>query len=978
MRTLEAVRKAAAVDAEAARMWVHLGLYEALGDMIDDVRPEVDELYRSVIDKRNRDIRRELVRSFVERRIDGEDVTDITKAAGFLNMVNTVAKAVTPDDPRTPWWDKRKDGRFAPREGADDAANLRGGSIDMLRALTQDDKDLRGRAEGVRNELTSDDRYRHLRVAGNALVATGHPKAQAIGVVTRMAAEVGPSAEDVLGPSLRRVAYRYRGTEKRPDAQLVRQTRQANGMTSLITDGTPEDRARVEGALDRRAPGHLAAGAVGFHSANQDLTSDQLRLRSTSDVSTAYLLSQLPTLEEARLSQEGGRTPPSVGVMIDRDGDVVSEAMGYNGDHYVPFDLRNLKRLHGGAYVRTRALGGPTTEDIYTGLLTGARQIQVVSRSGVFTVEFDPDLRGGRRYSDKARQMIDRYARIVDVVARGTDHKGEPIYTNDISETEKRKIHAEALEQAGFNEKNAEAIEERMLRIARTKASIGYSEEEISDQADAEVAEWAQSQRKAGKTVSRGEIGRQREQVIRELSNKYSEERQVKGVRRLQLNGEGYYRALKSLQREFPYYIRHVDWVSLPDFEETRGLLEPGDKRSPRSAPPAKRTHVGRGQLEPAHQRAAYGRDEKGRRRKEEAPADETTEESGSVATAGGGSKPAKQRGGALTDAVRSENVQRVFRGSVHTVLQAARSAPDNYKSAQADVRDAKDFDEARSLLPVSFIEWVGQKNHWDAERAAKWMSEDAPPEALDLFSEGIDALEQADPGSWTGGNFGQLYSPEVLSQADRITRFIRQARDPFAKVEGDPVLHEPSKSDPRPVQVPGLPNSDNVKDYDDWAANQDDDFLAAKEVGQGKSVSTLAGEIRSAVIEYKDALDFGERRAKADPEDLLDIHSSTSVSTDTADRIYEQKDKSPEYAQLKARQKYFAYVYARHLAEAMGEFGGGATPKAPERKEIAAKRARVQYHPPTDPLSVALAKRMKGSSPLEFGRSRAPRSSRG
>ena len=66
--------------------------------------------------------------------------------------------------------------------------------------------------------------------------------------------------------------------------------------------------------------------------------------------------------------------------------------------------------------MRTRAAGGPSTEDIYTGLMSGVRQIQVASNSGVFTVEFDPDFRGSRRYNDKAKRMVERYGSILESV----------------------------------------------------------------------------------------------------------------------------------------------------------------------------------------------------------------------------------------------------------------------------------------------------------------------------------------------------------------------------------------------------------------------------------------------------------------------------------------------------------------------------------------------------------------------------------
>src|SRR4029077_5663097 len=124
------------------------------------------------------------------------------------------------------------------------------------------------------------------------------------------------------------------------------------------------------------------------------LTPDQLWLYTHGDTAAIGLVNEhfLPDLNAAALSLKGGEQPRSVGVIIDANGDLVTQAQGFNGDHYLPFDLKNLKELQGGRYVRTRAAGGLTSEDLYTGLLTGARQVQVVSNSGVFTLEFDPDV----------------------------------------------------------------------------------------------------------------------------------------------------------------------------------------------------------------------------------------------------------------------------------------------------------------------------------------------------------------------------------------------------------------------------------------------------------------------------------------------------------------------------------------------------------------------------------------------------------
>ena len=70
------------------------------------------------------------------------------------------------------------------------------------------------------------------------------------------------------------------------------------------------------------------------------------------------------------LQLASGNTPPSEGVIINANGQIVTQAVGYGDDHYLPFNLKNLKALKGGEYIRTRSVGGLTSEDIYTGLIS--------------------------------------------------------------------------------------------------------------------------------------------------------------------------------------------------------------------------------------------------------------------------------------------------------------------------------------------------------------------------------------------------------------------------------------------------------------------------------------------------------------------------------------------------------------------------------------------------------------------------------
>ena len=192
-----------------------------------------------------------------------------------------------------------------------------------------------------------------------------------IGPAIQLAAQLGPEAERVLGPGLQRAAYRYRGTERRPSRALM-QAREQYAVTNGGRNG-----AETVGWSRTTRP----AGLV---------TPEQSRWRSAVTRWRRTSARSCPAEGQAELSCASGRVPPSRGAIIDADGDIITEAVGINGDHYVPFDLKNLGRMEGGQYVRTRAAGGPTREDLYTGLLSGRPAGAGRVHSGVFTIELDP------------------------------------------------------------------------------------------------------------------------------------------------------------------------------------------------------------------------------------------------------------------------------------------------------------------------------------------------------------------------------------------------------------------------------------------------------------------------------------------------------------------------------------------------------------------------------------------------------------
>lgn len=167
-----------------------------------------------------------------------------------------------------------------------------------------------------------------------------------------------------------------------------------------------------------------------------------------------YFRSRLPSQELTALQLKSGVTPPSEGVIITADGKAVHQSVGYGDDWYAPFTLKQLDALKGGEYVRTRAYGGLTPEDVYTGLTHGARAVTVVSHSGTFTLELDNDFKGGRRYNDKAVRMVNRYAQVLDTVKAGDvqiaspDPELDAMLREEVELTHPRELDANAHHQA--------------------------------------------------------------------------------------------------------------------------------------------------------------------------------------------------------------------------------------------------------------------------------------------------------------------------------------------------------------------------------------------------------------------------------------------------------------------------------------------------------------------------------------------------
>jgi hypothetical protein len=630
----------------------------------------------------------------------------------------------------------------------------------------------------------------------SALATPGTPQ-HAVGSLAQLIGSIGPQAETVLGPGIKRTAYRYRGTEKRPDVGLVRGVNQAN-------EPTEEIKGRADALAGR----------------GYDIESDQMDLKLRGDEAADYFMDKVPNEDQTMVSIAAGRVPPSQGAIIDADGDVTTEAMGFADDHYLPFDLKNLKALEGGQYVRTRASGGPTTEDIYTGLMTGTRMLQTVSNSGVFTVEFDPDLRGGKRMSDKARSMVGRYTRLLDAVQSRT------IYTQDLDPATNRRLHEDALKDMG--PEDPKAVEDRfhvLQEQERLKLSIeGPSEEELTEAATNRAVAEFRSQGQAPQADSP-----QLKRRVRDIRGELLAEEKENRVKVLQLDGEGYDQALKALQQEFPYFIRRVDWEPLQDFMDNRGIQR--RRPLPKGPKSPDKGYVRPGELLPAASRQQMYN-----------PGTPAIGGGRAPAAAAGGNEPPAEGAPANVPAKPNAPKPGVAAAGVPNGLVeiAAAQMSDLQRGLGRKLRDARDA--------VNFTVPVDEPDPPDDDQDAEIVS------ASSLFVRTMNRRHQ-DIGNWLATaplDQATAYVSGLLSALDTVENqekprvdyadnlmaaheaaaAVVAARDPFEHV--DPLEHTTDDPDnARPAYFPEIDKLGIDPDkYESYLATHKDVAAAAKTLG--------------------------------------------------------------------------------------------------------------------------------------------------
>ena len=794
-----------------------------------------------------------------------------------LDRKNTKIKGIRADD-------KILGVEVAPSFGASAAEaakiaefNLLGGAGgSALAQLAMTDPKLRANlAQSLKMPKASEDKGNLTRLFGilasGGAVLSGVSGAEKIGEMAALVGTMGPQAEQVLGPYVKRSAYRYRGTETTPAAGLR----------------DPQAVLSFEQADKVKSDFPMASGS-------------SLTMHARADAASSILAETIPQDPiVARLSEAAGQVLPSQGVIYDQNGKIVSQSVGFTDDHYLPFDLSNLGRLRGGQYVRTRQQGGLTGEDIYTAVMSGARQVQVVSGSGVFTLEMAPDFRGARAMSDKARGMYDRYLKILDAV----DESG--LYLEDIPTKQKQEIYTQARATLGDNAEDSDvkALAEANVDRARRAAQTIEPQDELLAATNA--------LREAGGSPRDGETAmdaskRLRGKERRIFDDAYSE--QIEEIRasktnKLRLNAEGYAVALQTLKEQFPYFIadaKYRELRSLPTdktqnlpktrrYAQDQGYAQPGSLR----ARSVETGFYNPGEIEPR------AKQQRGR------PA---REESAEVATPSGGS---------TTPEVKSEQVtpvqEKATNVGAQTVLNNGNRMTDKVLSdtGAAIIEAANALPQTRMLsgtiaLPFESlsdkterVKWLlSQKNGELVVGALTGPAADKAAEALSDETVVRNALTQILSGDgiddWfsSGNTFGGEQTPEgavswLLSKG-------KAAGEAAAMKQG--LVKTPTNPEDiinhrglMPLQMSGIANIGTGDEFKLFAAeNEEISTLARVLAFNGGELQTLpqiaqrAGEQLDAIKAISTAKDAFLKDVRANPSrDLEKVKLSQYVTDD-------------------------------------------------------------------------------------------------
>lgn len=996
---LAVVAKLASSDEASASVLLEFALYEALCDEADRVRPQLERDANAYLAKRLEGGLQQLA-----KRYAGTDDLEVRAQAVALadEMAQMAQGLVAKDD--TDGWNEKEHPRGA-------GGRFRRGVLNVLGLATKE-PGAGDRANRALSQMVGDkaNNYTRLSALGGALTATRDPQASAAGTMARLAGEIGPEAQRALEPGLRRTAYRYRGTERRPNADQQRQA------LVLAATASPEDLAamppelqaqavqlqvelgnvkraegvRTQAGRTQRTPGiptmSPAVGALYANPATARASEDQTRLARTGDYSALLLRDQVPDIDTARLSLEAGKMPPSLGIMSDANGKMVSEAMGFNGDHYLPFDLKNLKRLNGGSYTRTRTSGGLTDEDIYTGLMTGARQVQVISNSGSFTIEFDPDLRGGRRHSDKARQMVSRYSALVARVATGQHMQV------DVSSEVMRGIRSEALTRYPGQPEEAKAYIAREQDIKRMEARFqDVDEDKLMAEADTEAIK-----ERGASNLSGAAFNQRRNELFRDKRTAAYDGM----ARSFKLDGDGYTAAMKALQTEFPYFIRSVRTSPLHEFLTGRGALRPGEAL-PRAGG-SDQGYTPRGGLDPSgvpkDKRKSYARPTSG----DMVPAADAPAAGGAnlQRTAGGAQRLAASGGllGALLEPDAPSFEELAAKGTIRFKRDTAimlgttlglRDAiggdsmrpKEEGKDNKAGINnDLAPFDidmkpigrndgEALKLSAAAYGDWALTKQVFanNTEFVNFLADPKTPEEHLVKTREALLWLQAQQPDDAQLAS--QFASANWTGMISRLAALRGATSGLFAPAGDNPALALPDPDDPKPQPMPDVValkgSLANIKAY--AQRNPQVAEQAARLAKEPDLNKTAGAQITTKVERLESLISWGNGGAKPLAMAAGDKAEAVRVAADPAN--------SPQARELGHLQNAWALVAAANLVAMLDANGAGVEPL--DFSAIAPKAPGVPPAPvtPTMPITKPITKQW-GPAPSRVQLSRVGRDS--
>jgi len=261
---------------------------------------------------------------------------------------------------------------------------------------------------------------------------------------------------------------------------------------------------------------------------------------------------------------------PSEGVVLNADGKVAQQSVGMGEDHYLPFNLASVGAMAGGSYVRTREYGGLTAEDMRALITSGARAATVVSRSGVFDVEVNPDFRGGRRLNDKTAQIPMMYERILDAVTNSER------YVVDAPKEKIQEWHVEAARKGVPPGQYVKAEKEKYLQ--REGRWTAQDEKRLLSES---TLQW---RKEKGLSEDVSDEAIQSDPSFTDWLGEEKRKAKKRKIRKLKLNGEGYEVALKTLAMYYPYAFRTTERMELTDLDARMSRVPATERGGGRSS----------------------------------------------------------------------------------------------------------------------------------------------------------------------------------------------------------------------------------------------------------------------------------------------------------------------------------------------------------------------------------------------------------